>query len=249
MKLLLTIIAVALPILGLLHYIYSHDKFKPEPIRMLFLTFLAGIAGGVLSFFFGRYVGTVDIYTTHPESIVDYVYLTLFEAIPDECLKLLVLCLVIRPNRFFDEFIDGIVYAVCISLGFVFAENVIHLSFITEHWYETSVYRSFFILPGSLACGILMGYFYSRIHFKPSARPVHWLFVLGIPILCHSFCNIVVLLYDRIDGNSFFDGYPLMFCLVGCTLAILYFVHRLIDKQLERDLKRSDTTTPNKRWK
>ena len=42
MKLLLTIIAVALPVLGLLHYIYSHDKIKPEPVRMLFLTFLAG---------------------------------------------------------------------------------------------------------------------------------------------------------------------------------------------------------------
>lgn len=31
MKLLLTIIAVTLPVLGLLHYIYSHDKIKPEP--------------------------------------------------------------------------------------------------------------------------------------------------------------------------------------------------------------------------
>lgn len=237
MKLLLTIIAIALPVLGLLHYIYSHDKIKPEPIRMLFLTFLAGIAGGVLSFLFGRYIGTVDIYTTHTGSVVDYVYLTLLEAVPDECLKLLALFLAIRPNKSFDEFVDGIVYAACISLGFVFAENVIHLSFFTEHWYETAVYRSYFILPGSLACGILMGYFYSRIHFKPSTRPQHWLLVLGLPILCHCACNTIVLLYDRVDGNSFFLGYLLMFCLVGCTLAILYYVHRLIDKQLERDLK------------
>ena len=232
MKLFLTIIAVALPVLGLLHYIYSHDKIKPEPIVILFLTFLAGIAGGVLSFLFGRYIGMVDIYTTHPENIVDYVYLTLFEAVPDECLKLLALCLAIRPNRFFDEFVDGIVYAVCISLGFVFAENVIHLSFFTEHWYETAVYRSYFILPGSLACGILMGYFYSRIHFKPFAKPIHWLLVLGLPILCHSLCNTIVLLYDRLDGNSFIFDYLLMFCLMGCTLAILFFVHRLIDNHM-----------------
>lgn len=237
MKILLTIIAVALPVWGLLHYIYSHDKFKPEPIRMLFLTFLAGIAGGVLSFLFGRHIGTVDIYTTRPGEAVDYVYLTLFEAVPDECLKLLALCLAIRPNKFFDEFVDGIVYAACISLGFVFAENVIHLSFFTERWYETAVYRSYFILPGSLACGILMGYFYSRIHFKPSARFVHWMLVLGVPILCHALCNIIVILYDRVDGNSLILGYPLVFGLMGCTLAILYYVHRLIDKQLERDLK------------
>ena len=89
MKLLLTIIAVALPVLGLLHYIYSHDKIKPEPVRMLFLTFLAGIVGGIVSFLIGRYIGTVDIYTTHPDNALDYVSLTLFEAIPDECLKLL----------------------------------------------------------------------------------------------------------------------------------------------------------------
>ena len=56
MKLLLTIIAVALPVLGLLHYIYSHDKIKPEPVRMLFLTFLAGIVGGIVSFLIGRYI-------------------------------------------------------------------------------------------------------------------------------------------------------------------------------------------------
>ena len=240
MKLLLTIIAVALPVLGLLHYIYSHDKIKPEPVRLLFLTFLAGIAGGVVSFFIGRYIGTVDVYSTHPGKGLDYVSLTLFEAIPDECLKLLALYLAIRPNRFFDEFVDGIVYAVCISLGFVFAEDVIHLGFFTEHWYETSVYRSFFILPGSLACGILMGYFYSRIHFKPSARPVHWLLVLGLPILCHALCNTVVLLYDRVDGNSILLGYFLMFCLMGCTLIILYYTHRLINRQLKRDLKQKN---------
>lgn len=238
MKLLLTIIAVALPVLGLLHYIYSHDKIKPEPIRILLLTFLAGIAGGVLSFLFGRYIGTVDIYTTHLDNVVDSFSLPLFEAIPDECLKLLALYLAIRPNKFFDEFVDGIVYAACISLGFVFAENVIHLGFYTEYWYETAVYRSYFILPGSLACGILMGYFYSSIHFKPSARLVHWMLVLGVPILSHALCNTIVLLYDRVDGNSLLFGYPLMFCLTGCTLVILYFVHRLIDKQLERDLNK-----------
>lgn len=232
MKLLLTIIALALPVLGLLHYIYSHDKIKPEPIRMLFLTFLAGIAGGVLSFLFGRYIGIVDIYSTHPGETVDCAYLTPLEAVPDECLKLLALCLVIRRNSFFDKFVDGIVYAVCTSLGFVFAENVIHLSFFTEHWCESAVYRSYFILPGSLACGILMGYFYSRIHFKPFARPVHWLLVLGLPILCHCACNTIVLLYDRVDGNSFFFGYPLMSCLVGYTLAILYFVIDLLISNL-----------------
>ena len=239
MRLLLTIIAVALPVLGLLHYIYTHDKIKPEPISMLFLTFLAGIAGGVLSFLFGRYVGMADIYTTRPESALDYVYLTLFEAIPDECLKLVALYLAIRPNKYFDEFVDGIVYAACISLGFVFAENVIHLSSYTTHWYDISVFRSFFILPGSLASGIIMGYFFSRIHFKASARPVHWMRVLGLPILCHAFCNVIVLLYDRLNIKSILLAYILMFALVSCTLAILRYTHWLIQKQLNRDLKKN----------
>ena len=234
---LLTIIAVALPVLGLLHYIYTNDKWKPEPRIVLFLTFIAGTIGGVLTFLFDKYVGIPDIYTAHPTGMGDYISLTISEAIPDECLKLLALLLAIRPNRFFDEIVDGIVYAVCISLGFVFIENVIHISFYTEHWYDTAVYRSFFILPGHLASGILMGYSYARIHFKPSAKPLHWLMVLGLSILCHAFCNIIVLLYNRLDGNSFIFGYPMMFCLIGCTLAILNFAHQLIEKQLERDLR------------
>ena len=234
---LLTIIAVALPVLGLLHYIYTYDQRKPEPRIVLFLTFVAGTIGGVFTFFFDKYVGIADIYTAHPTSMGNYITITLSEAIPDECFKLLALWLAVRHNSFFDEIVDGIVYAVCISLGFVFIEDVIHLSFYTEHWYNTAVYRSFFTLPGHLASGIFMGYFYSRIHFKPSAKPLHWLKVLGIPILCHAFCNIIVLLYNRLDGNSFFFGYPMLLCLIGCTLAILYYVHQLIEKQLERDLK------------
>lgn len=155
MKLLLTTIAVALPVLGLLHYIYSHDKIKPGPVRIMFLTILAGIVGGVVSFLIGRYIGIVDIYTTHLENVVNYFTLALF-----------------------------------------LAENIIHLSFYTEYW-----------------------------------------LVLGVPILCHALCNTIVLLYDRVDGNSLLLCNPLMFGLIGCTLAILFYVHRVIDKQLERDLK------------
>lgn len=50
MKLLLTIIAVALPVLGLLYYIYSHDKIKPLGILFCIRCGLYNISNGRLYF-------------------------------------------------------------------------------------------------------------------------------------------------------------------------------------------------------
>lgn len=49
----------------------------------------------------------------------------LFAAIPEELAKLFMLWLLLRKNPFFDEHFDGIVYAVCIGLGFAALENCV----------------------------------------------------------------------------------------------------------------------------
>lgn len=43
------------------------------------------------------------------------------------------LWLLLRNNPYFDEHFDGIVYAVCIGMGFAAIENVLYLSTTTSH--------------------------------------------------------------------------------------------------------------------
>lgn len=48
-------------------------------------------------------------------------------AILEESAKLFMLWLLLRKNKYFGERVDGIVYAVCVSLGFAALENVMYL--------------------------------------------------------------------------------------------------------------------------
>ena len=65
-------------------------------------------------------------------------------AIPEEAAKLLMLWLVLRRNRHFDENMDGIVYAVCVSLGFAAVENVEYLFANSESFLSVGFSRAIF---------------------------------------------------------------------------------------------------------
>ena len=85
-------------------------------------------------------------------------------ALPEESFKLLALWLVLRKNPFFDEHFDGIVYAVCVELGFAAVENIFYV-FSEEEWVTVAISRALLAVPGHYAFAILMGYYYSVYHF------------------------------------------------------------------------------------
>lgn len=60
-------------------------------------------------------------------------------AVPEESFKLLALWLVLRKNPFFDEHYDGIVYAVCVGLGFAALENIFYVLGNEENWIGVAV--------------------------------------------------------------------------------------------------------------
>ena len=59
---------------------------------------------------------------------------------------------------------DGIVYAVCISLGFAGLENVLYV-IGDEDWMSVALSRAVFSVPGHFCFGVIMGYFYSLSRF------------------------------------------------------------------------------------
>ena len=61
-----------------------------------------------------------QVYGSFAEAVGDAFFLA---AIPEEVAKLFMLWLLLRKNPFFDEHFDGIVYAVCVGLGFAGFEN------------------------------------------------------------------------------------------------------------------------------
>lgn len=105
-------------------------------------------------------LGLIGVYPTEATSILGSVSAAFFgAAIPEEIAKFIMLWLLLRKNRYFDEKMDGIVYAVCVSLGFAALENIMYLYSNEETYLPVGIARAIFAVPGHFYFGILMGYY------------------------------------------------------------------------------------------
>ena len=119
-------------------------------------------------------------------------------AIPEETFKLLALYQVLKNNPYFDEHFDGIVYAVCIGLGFAAVENVGYV-LGDDNWAAVAIARSLLAVPGHYAFAVLMGYYYSVYHFV-NRSPWVAVCVLLMPVLAHG-------VYDALAMSSMVNEY------------------------------------------
>lgn len=74
-------------------------------------------------------------------------------AIPEEIAKFLMLWLLLRKNPYFDEKMVGIVYAVCVSLGFAALENIMYLFTNAEAYLSVGIARAIFAVLGHFCFG------------------------------------------------------------------------------------------------
>ena len=185
MSTLIPFAAALLPAIVLLFYIWKKDKQK-EPTSWLVKAVLWGAAicipvavveMGISTALFGA--------GGKPTGFLGTTAMAFFvAALPEETFKLLVLWMVLRKNPYFDEHFDGIVYAVCVGLGFAAFENIGYVLGEEENWAAVAIARSLLAVPGHYAFAILMGYYYSVYHFIDHSSkvavcvllvPVHWL--------------------------------------------------------------------------
>jgi len=157
-------------------------------------------------------------------------------ALPEESLKLLVLWLVLRKNPYFDEHFDGIIYAVCVSLGFATIENVLYLFQFSEDWVTVGISRGLLAVPAHYAFAVLMGYYYSIYHFADH-RPVIGACILLVPVAAHG-------VYDAIALGAAFsttiEALSLPLIIVFCIWLHKYCKKR-IDEQIAKDHQENTT--------
>ena len=159
-KVLIFIIAFV-PIVGLGSYVYYRDKNK-EPVKILIEMFLAGIASTFISVMLSLLLGKIVPGYTELYNSKNYVGLyassLISVALLQEFSKWVLVYILGYNNKEYDEPYDMIVYALFLSLGFAFIENLIY-------GYDGGVYISLFKVFGDVilqACmGIFIGYFIS----------------------------------------------------------------------------------------
>lgn len=198
--------AALLPAIFLWLYIWKQDP-QPEPTTWLVKAVLWGIGicipvaileMGVEVAFFGS--------EGQPSSLIGITIQAFFvAALPEETFKLLALWIVLRKNPYFDEHFDGIVYAVCVGLGFAAIENVFYV-FSEEEWVSVAITRALLAVPGHYAFAILMGYYYSVYHFVNHSTKIA-ICILLVPIMAHGVYDSLAmsgLVNPYIGGVSFF---------------------------------------------
>ena len=186
------IISALLPVVILISYIYWRDKNSPEPTKMLVKAFLYGVLSIFLSLCLSIPFGILGLYPNENITVFDAIRQSFIAAaIPEESAKLFMLWLLLRKNSFFDEKIDGIVYASFVSLGFAAVENIMYLS-SSENFVTTSITRALFSVPGHFSFGILMGYFYSMARFYTNNKLQNLILSLVAPVIAHGLFNTIL---------------------------------------------------------
>lgn len=206
MDIILILVAALLPAILLLLYIWKKDTQK-EPTSWLVKAVLWGVAicipvalveGGIEALLFG-----VD---GKPSSLLGTTTMAfIVAALPEETFKLFALWMVLRKNPYFDEHFDGIVYAVCVGLGFAAFENIMYV-FSEEDWVSTAIVRALLAVPGHYAFAILMGYYYSVYHFVDHSPKIA-AYVLLMPVLAHGTYDALAMngiVSPVLGGLSFF---------------------------------------------
>lgn len=194
--LLLVILAATAPAAVLLYYIFSRDSAQKEPVKLVVKGAAYGALSGILVLAFHTVAGFLKIAPTFPETALgQFLHAFLDAGIPEECAKLLMLWLLLRRNKYFDEYADGVVYAASVGLGFAALENVIYLFSSVGALTTVAVSRALISVPGHFFFAVTMGYFYSLASFRSGRLRTRYLVLaLVVPVLFHGLFDAVLMI-------------------------------------------------------
>lgn len=225
------ILAAIAPAIVLLLYIWWKDKYQREPFGQIAKGFMYGVISAALAIGLETAIMLMGLLPEVTENFVHAMWRAFVgAAIPEELAKLVMLWLLLRHNKYFDERFDGIVYATCIGLGFAATENIIYLFSNLNNWETVAVQRAIFAVPGHFFFAVAMGYFYSLIYFGDmnwhKASLIFW-----VPVLLHGIYDSLLFMADL---GTMLSG-AILVCFYYFCYKMLKYGRRNIAEHLARD--------------
>lgn len=228
MSTIIAFVIALLPAILLWVYILKKDA-KPEPMKQIWKAILWGVLI-VIPIVIVENVISAILFGEGGEanSVIGHTIDAFFvAAIPEESFKLLALWLVLRLNPHFDEHFDGIVYSVCVGLGFATVENIFYVVGDGD-WASVGIMRAIFSVPGHYAFAVLMGYYYARYHFVNRSF-LNCISIWGVPVLAHG-------IYDAIVMNVGVNDY-LVLPIIGLLIFFCIKMHKACKKKIVAQLE------------
>jgi RsiW-degrading membrane proteinase PrsW (M82 family) len=186
-----SLIAIATaPILICAVYIFIRDKYEKEPLRLLVLGLLFGAVITVPIIRTEHWImGFMPITTPNQEALYSAFVCA---ALVENAFKYAVLFFLVRRLSAYNERMDGIVYAVFISLGFAGLENVLYVFNPHLGGFETGLLRAVLAVPAHGWFGVAMGYHFALA--KYTHRKVwHYTMAFVVPYALHGLYDWLLL--------------------------------------------------------
>ena len=235
---LLQILLALIPALVLIFYVVWRDRLHPEPGGQLVKAFFMGFLTIPLALLFASLIGQIFMLLPPIEGVGALLVTSLMQAaIPEESAKLLILWLFLRRCRHFDEHMDGIVYAVCVGMGFATVENILYVTGSGPQFLKVlsvGLSRAFLAIPGHFAFAVIMGYFYSLASFKgKQTHRKYMLMAWGFPVLAHALYDFLLFVMDAYPNSMW--QMLLMMLFFGSFFYMQQLGTRSIAKALSHD--------------
>ncbi len=211
-----------IPAIFWLWFWLREDKKKPEPLLLIAITFIAGMAVVPLALPLQKMA--IELYTG-----IDLIFAWV---IIEETLKYMLAVGVILWNRAVDEPIDMIIYMITIALGFAALENTLFLlsPLMAGDYLNSTLTGSFRLLGASLlhvlasgTVGVLLAFAFYR---SKVMQIVAGMFGLCLAIVLHALFNFFIM---DARGETILG----VFLFVWIGIIVLFLLFEKI-KQLER---------------
>ena len=207
----ITLLALSVaPSLAIILAIYFSDKYEKEPFKLLLTSFLMGVVALIPAIIFELAFGFLE----QPHNVfLIFIYALWVVGLAEEGSKFFFLRTVPYVKPAFNEPLDGIVYAVMISMGFATVENIFY---VVDGGLSVGLLRMFTAVPLHAVCGIVMGYYVGLAKFSQNNSRKLLSTGLLLAIVIHG-------LYDFFLFQQMMAGFAI-FAFVVLIVAIVFAI-------------------------
>jgi len=226
---LILLLSAVFPVVVFLVVIYRKDLDR-EPPKLLRKCFIWGCISSAPAIIIELFLSNFNVFA----SAFGHSFYEAFvvAAITEEGVKFLFLYLIVWRRREFDQYYDGIVYAVFVSLGFALVENIIY---VVDLGFGVAVMRAVLSVPGHGLFGVMMGYFFSLARFSPDKRGGFlWLSFLA-PVFFHGLYDFFLIYMGEIENAL------LILLLFAGFVVVMILLWRLGFKNIRKQLAKDQT--------
>jgi len=178
------ILAAIAPATILLIFFYKIDRFEPEPIKLLLLLYFLGMISVIPILILEVILGAFNIFSYFDSDLTNLYDALIVAGFSEELFKWAIIIVFVYRSKEFDEYLDGIVYCVFVSLGFATIENILY---VIDGSYSVAFIRAFLSVPAHMLFGVSMGYYISISKFSTTKamKSRYMALALVVPILLH----------------------------------------------------------------